>query len=154
MRKTKEITLQDNGNELTFKIKQMPVLQLESWTIRALFLVSPLIGGLEVNMADPMEMAKETFKGGFLNHLAEVDYKKAAPLLNELLECCSLVTDSSETKCTPGTIDGMISDPMTLLTLRKEVLTLNFAFLQEVLENLSIYQEKQNIAKPPVKTEA
>lgn len=39
MRKTKEITLQENGENLTFIIEQMPATKMQLWLLKALSLL-------------------------------------------------------------------------------------------------------------------
>ena len=64
--------------------------------------------------------------GDLLRALGAVDYEKARPLLNELLECCTPA--DAVTPLTPETADGIIEDVRTLFTLRKEALALNLGF--------------------------
>ena len=66
MRKEKVITINDRGNELTFKIKEMPALQLESWLIRA---------GLLLVGSGAFDSAEVTDAGDALNTFIKTDFK-------------------------------------------------------------------------------
>lgn len=126
MRNEKIIELEDRGNKLTFKIREMSATQLEDWTMRAVLVLAgagsdiPAGGGVE----------------GIGNYLAEhglaaignVDYAKAKPLLDEMLGCCYRVIDRMEEKVTPETADAYIKDMTTLFKLRVEALKTNFSF--------------------------
>ena len=63
-----------------------------------------------------------------LKALANVEYEKAQPLLDELLACCARTDAGVEQRCTPDTVDGYIEDVRTLFKLRVEAAKLNFGF--------------------------
>lgn len=136
MRKEITVTLQDRGESRTFKIREMSATQLESWGVRALLLLSAAIDikGLEVGNGMDFDVLNKLSSYLFVNgieRLSHIDYDKAQPLLDELLECCYRVDGGVEQKCTRNTVDGYISDIRTLLRLRGEALKLNFSFLAD-----------------------
>lgn len=63
-----------------------------------------------------------------LKALANVEYEKAQPLLDELLACCARTDAGVEQRCTPDSVDGYIEDVRTLFKLRVEAAKLNFGF--------------------------
>ena len=133
MRKEKIVTLDDRGNQLTFKIREMSALQLEGWIIRAGLLLAStgLLDERKGDLSNPGELARqvsETIGGGGLAALGRLDFDAARPLLDELLGCCFHLVDGVAHPLTPGTVDGVIADVRTLLALRKEALALNFSF--------------------------
>ena len=126
MRQVKDITLQDRGNSLTFRIREMSATQLEDWTMRAVLVLAgagsdiPANGGVE-------GIGKYLAEHG-LAAIGNVDYAKAKPLLDEMLACCFRVVDKLEEKVTPETADAYIMDMSTLFKLRLEAFRVNFSF--------------------------
>lgn len=141
MRKEKKIVVNDRGRELAFVVREMPATKLESWIVRAGLLIAGagladgLLGGKSagepLDVAHVMQAAGQMAAqgGDLLRALGAVDYEKARPLLNELLECCTPA--DAVTPLTPDTADGIIEDVRTLFTLRKEALALNFSFFAD-----------------------
>lgn len=145
MRKEIVVTLQDRGNDLTFKIKEMSASQLESWMIRALLLASA--AGVAVPDGANLHAAGAFLSDKGLTALGGVDFEKAKPLLDELLGCCYHVTGAnSMTRLTPEVVDGIICDVSTLLKLRAEAVKLNLGFLKPDDVKLSGSPEKDNTA--------
>lgn len=135
MRKEKTITLSDRGRELTFKIKEMPALQLERWLIRAGLLLAAAgfidTAAVQNDAGAAVEAAGKAFAEQGLKALAAVEYDKAEPLLNELLGCCSHCGAGIEQKITPEIVDGIIEDVRTIFALQKEAAALNLGFFAE-----------------------
>lgn len=151
MRKEITITLDDRGNPLTFKIREMSATHLESWLMRALLL---LAGNVDMDGVQDMDKAGKFLLANGLKGLANVEYEKAQPLLDELLSCCSRVVDGMEQKCTPATVDGFIQDVKTLFNLRVEALKLNLDFFGQGQESPSSSPVKVGIGKPRKNTAA
>lgn len=143
-RKEKRITIQDRGRSLTFVIREMAATQLESWIIRCLLLLvkAGISSGIG-NSAGLENMAQEVREGnyeqamsyistqGLSALLSKVNYEDAAPLLDELLGCCSRVVDGITQPCTDGTIDSYVFDFRTIFKLRAEAFMLNCGFFME-----------------------
>ncbi len=132
------IEIDDRGQMLTFKIKEMSAIQLERWLIRALL----LIAGSGTGVPDGSDL-KAT--GAFLADkglaaLGNIDMDKAQPLLDELLACCARVIENVEERCTPESV-GYIQDVKTLFALRTEAVKLNLGFLLPEDASLSGCQE-------------
>lgn len=130
MRKELKITLVDRGRNLDFKIKEMTSRRLESWLIRALFILAKSGADLpdNVGIKEAIEYIKKT---GYRSLILHLDVEAAQPLLDELLDCCYIVQERMETKLEGDIIDMHIMDVTTLLTLRMKALELNFGFLLE-----------------------
>lgn len=136
MRKEEIKILNDRGNELKFRIREMSATKLESWIIRAILILAR--GGNDLNVdiqgisggsEAAVDVAAKLITGGGLSALSKIDYEAAAPLLEELLNCCTRITESGvEQVCTTSTVDGYIQDVKTLFMLRVEALKLNFDF--------------------------
>ena len=143
-RKEKFITIQDRDQELTFKIREMPALRLESWMSRASAL---LIGtGAAGPLLSDVDDAGGALAESSLAALGNIDFDKAQPLLDELLACCSRVIEGIEERCTPQTVDNYILDVSTLLRLRMEAAALNLGFLGLVLEKLPDFLGSEHFA--------
>ena len=129
MRKTEIIKLMDDGKELTFRITQMPATKAERWANKAMFL---LIGaGKDIKKNAKIE--------DVIKVIASIDYDKAEPLYNELIECCTFLPDGNANGagigCTQDTIDAQIIDPRNLYKLRIASAKLNFSFFMSVLQS-------------------
>ena len=129
MRKTEIIKLVDDGKELTFRITQMPATKAERWANRAIFL---LIGAGK-------DIKKDSNIDDVIKAIASVDYDKAEPLYNELIECCTYLPDGNANGagigCTQDTIDAQIVDPLNLYKLRLASAKLNFSFFMSALQS-------------------
>ena len=129
MRKTEIIKLVDDGKELTFRITQMPATKAERWANKAMFL---LIGaGKDIKKNAKIE--------DVIKVVASIDYDKAEPLYNELIECCTFLPDGNANGagigCTQDTIDAQIIDPRNLYKLRMASAKLNFSFFMSALQS-------------------
>lgn len=135
MRKEKTITIDDRGNQLTFKIREMSATRLESWIIRAGLLLAGsglLPEGEKVrDTSDALNAAGRVMAERGLTALGAIDYEKARPLLDELLGCCYHVGAGFEHQLTPEVADGIIEDVKTLFTLRQEAMGINFGFFAD-----------------------
>lgn len=127
MRKESVITIDDRGTPLTFRVKEMSAMQLESWLMRAVILIVGS-GGKTSGIMDLQVAGKKLLESG-ITALGNVDYEKAKPLLDELLGCCSRKIDGGmDQKCTPEMMDGVVQDVRTIFKLRMEALKLNLGF--------------------------
>jgi len=126
MRNEKTIELEDRGNKLTFKVREMSATQLEDWTMRAVLVLAG--AGSDIPANGGVEGIGRYLAEHGLAAIGAVDYQKAKPLLDEMLGCCSRVIDRMEEKVTPETADAYIEDMSTLFKLRMEALKLNFSF--------------------------
>ena len=129
MRKTEIIKLMDDGQERTFRITQMPATKAERWANRAMFLI---IGAGK-------DIKKDATLDDVIRMIASIDYDKAEPLYNELIECCTFLPDGNANGagigCTQDTIDAQIIDPMNLYKLRMAAAKLNFGFFMSALQS-------------------
>lgn len=126
MRKTKEITLQENGENLIFIIEQMPATKMQLWLLKAL----SLLCGTELASMDFSLLQKEFKTKGFAL-LQGLDIAKAEPLINELYSCVRRKVDNALIQVSEQNIDSIITDVRTLFALQKEILTHNFDFFTE-----------------------
>ena len=130
--KTAQLTL-DKGRDAgkKFEIKEMPAAQADNWAMRALFALAN--GGVDLGFDPRMGMA--AMAGFALNALGRVDPAVGIPLLNELLECVSIVPSGGIPRSLDLSLND-IEDFANLWVLRKEVFKLHTDFLQSVLGSI------------------
>lgn len=136
MRKEIIVNLTDDGNELTFKIKQMSAIKQERWINKVLILAagSNVLSGMfsSFKLSGLSNQLKNMDIDKFLDMFGKMDYEKIEPLYNELLECCSYVPDKNNLNFTTAlnadNADSIIGDVQTLYKLRLEALKINFNF--------------------------
>ena len=124
MRKEIEITIEEGRDAgKTFKIVEMPASQMDRWATRAICLFGKSGNGIAVlaNMDT----------GNLLEMLSKIDYEKAEPLLNELLECASFKKDGVYVAMKGALVDSVVEDWTTIFRLRMEALHLSLDFLEE-----------------------
>ena len=142
--KTKDITLsigRDAGKKL--RITELPVQQADRWATRVLLIIAG--GDIDVssiNMAtlgnlkvDPIGGMLELIRLGWstLQRLSTHE-DRALELLNELIECASVVTSKGDTR--PLQIEDDIQEFASLSVIRFEAFTLYSSTLKEGLIQL------------------
>lgn len=135
MREQKIVSIIEDGNELTFRVTQMPATKAERWLNRALSALAGAASGNASLSGLQQRLAGEKALEELFKIFGALDYEKVEPLYNELLECCEHIPEKNNlnfsTPCSQATIDGIVGDPMTLYRLRLEALKLNFSFFQK-----------------------
>ena len=133
MRKEITVTLNDRGNELTFRIREMPATKVERWIIKLAGALSAT-GVFSADVADGVDAQKAIadflLKGG-LSKLGAVtkDYDEVIqPLIDELYTCVEQKVGNAYFALTPDVIDAKIEDVRTLFNLQKEILKLHLDF--------------------------
>lgn len=131
MLKEKLITINDNGNPIQFKVKQLTATKQEELIVKALLLLANKeIGDVDVDKLrdNPSGVLDSKVIFGALEKL---DYTKVKEISDVLLGCCYRIIGKVEERCTPDTVDGYIEDFRTLLTLKKEAFQLSFGFFAQ-----------------------
>ena len=135
MRQEKIVTLNDRGEELTFKIKEMPATQLQKWLLRAgmILLSSGVLSDLERGQAEDGNIIGAALgavsRGGIsIFKDARIDIDAVQPLIDELLKCCYRMSEGVAVQVTPEIVDAMITDIRTLFALEAEAAKINFNF--------------------------
>jgi hypothetical protein len=126
-RKTATIRIDAKGrdNGKVFIITEMSALAAEEWAGRALFAM--MNAGVEI----PDSIANAGLAGVAslgISSLTKVSFDSAKPLLDEMLGCVQI---QPSPKVTRPLIDDDIEEVATLLTLRKEVLSLHIDFFTD-----------------------
>ena len=141
MRKEKTIVIDDRGRSLTFKIREMSALRLESWIARAgiLLAATGILNETKADVRNVGDIAASVGRmmGDFgISALGKLDYDKARPLLDELLSCCSRVDAGVEQPLTPDVLEGFIEDVRTCSRCARKL-----------LRSISVFSRKA--ARPP-----
>lgn len=142
MLKTKTITLTDNGNQLTFKVKQMPAIPRQDWLNELIVQCAAAGVDIDVNDISSLGSVMNIVKKYGLGAIGNIQYAKLRPLLMQLLGCCYRVIGAAEEQVTEQTAAAYIEDIKTIYKLYAEVISVNFFSG----ESLSAYLEKANTA--------
>jgi len=126
-RRTVTVKLEDRGVEKTFFLTEMSAVDAENWALELFFLMAG--AGVEV----PDDVANrglgEIAKMG-LDALKGVDFYKAKPLLDRLMDCVQIIPDPNTPYVMRKLDETDIDDVKTRLLLKKEVFKLHTDFLK------------------------
>lgn len=143
MLKNKNVTIDDNGNKLTFVVRQMPALKAWHWCNKVILLLCE--AGADIPLENGFTGAVEYIREHGLGVLGRLDYAKAQPLMEELLQQCSRLVDRMETQVTPESCEAYIEDVRTLYLLEKEAFMISLPFFKA--GGASTTQDSQNTVK-------
>ncbi|MDG6310301.1 hypothetical protein P9Z71_08725 [Glaesserella parasuis] len=130
--KTKKITIEKGRDAgITFKITEMPIAKADKWATKVLLAL--MSGGFQVPNANEGMLGIARVA---LSALREIPEEKALPLLDELMDCVEIVTESGATSAVDLSL-GDVQDITTLWLLRKEALSLHIDFLGQGLTPIS-----------------
>lgn len=134
MRKQTTITINDDGNELTFKITQLSATQLEIFLLKATKLLakSGLLNA-QINKRDGVDALGE-IADVMLNNLPQalsaLDVDQASELIGDLLEkCVEKIDGKLSRRMTPLEVESVISTLPALFELQKQTVKFNLDFL-------------------------
>lgn len=130
-----EVTLEENGRELTFRIKKMPATK--SFRFSALlgkeFLKLGVINNDTLNQeGDIFSVLKQVMLDDGLQRLGEIDEESLERIAAMLLETTEFKVGKACTRLSWDTVDQYIQNLLTLLMLLKEAIMVNIGFLQNV----------------------
>lgn len=132
MRKEEIITINDRGNELTFRIREMPATQLEGWLFRVGTALASTGFAKTEDIADGIDTTKYIanllMKDG-LRFLGNLDYEKVVkPLVDDLYSCVEQKVGEAYLAVTADNIDSKVEDIRSLFAIQKAVITLHLGF--------------------------
>jgi len=132
MRKEEIITINDRGNELTFRIREMPATQLEGWLFRVGTALASTGFAKTEDIADGIDTTKYIanllVKDG-LRFLGNLDYEKVVkPLVDDLYSCVEQKVGEAYLAVTADNIDSKVEDIRSLFAIQKAVITLHLGF--------------------------
>lgn len=133
MRKEVFITLQDGGNDVMFRITQMPAIPQARWVSKALIMLANTGVVTNFNVFEVDKLKKQFEKDGIkmlVDLIGKLEYEKVEPLLNELLACCAHVPDKTKrnfvVNMTADNLDSVIGDFQNVYKLAFEAFNVNF----------------------------
>jgi len=111
-----------------FRLREMPAMQAEKWAMRAFMLVAR--SGVDIGtMRGPGSGGMQELALLGVQALMTVRYEEAEPLLDEMLQCVSIVPDPKHPEIVRRLVgDDDIEDVQTILALRNEVFKLHTGF--------------------------
>ena len=153
MRKEITVTLNDRGNELTFRIREMPATKAERWIIKLAGALSAT-GVFSADVADGVDAQKaiaDFLLSGGLSKLGAVtkDYDEVIqPLIDELYTCVEQKVGNAYFALTPDVIDAKIEDVRTLFNLQKEIVKLHLDFFVPGADSASTARQPREGSEP------
>ena len=132
MLKEKIVTIDDNGNLLKFRVRQLPATKQEELIFTVLLLIANKDMG-DIDSAKIRENPQALLANpkAIFSILEKLNYQKIKPVADMLLSCCYRMAGNMEEQCTSDTVDGYISSFVTLLKLKQAALEVNFDFFGE-----------------------
>ena len=127
MRKVKDVTVPNTKNRdkgKVFRLTEMPASKAEAWAIHTM----TLIASTGVNLPD--NIIKYGWAGLAivgLDALLKVDYHRARPLLDEMMECVQIIPDAAR-PIPHAVTDDDIEEVETRLWLRDQVFEIHSGF--------------------------
>lgn len=123
MRNIVDIAITAEGRDAgkTFRLTEMSASAAENWAIRAFMAIAK--GGMEIPDGIPQSIAGIAILG--FKALAGADYATAKPLMDEMMGCVQVLTDSGIAR---KPVEEDIEEVATRLQLRKEVFELHTGF--------------------------
>lgn len=127
MRKTRDVSISGDGRDKgkLFRITEMPAERVEDWGLR--FFLGLARAGFEV----PEEIKDMGMRGLAiigLRGLGGLTYEDAKILMDDMMECVTIVRDQSHPETASALLDGDIEEVSTRVQLRKEVFELHTGF--------------------------
>lgn len=139
MLKTIDITLQDRGKDLNFRITEMSAWKFQHFLLKVIAeLIKTGILDQDTDDNDPgslMQSAAQALSSGALTRLGNINPDKVQELAAELLSCVEFKVDKAYTKMSADNIDMYVQDVATLFQLQKEVIKLHVGFFQSVFRS-------------------
>lgn len=123
--KTVAITAEGRDKGKMFQLTEMPVYKAEKWAARAIL----AIASVSSDSPDPTDGVGGLANINF-NDLSKVNFDQAEPLLDDMMVCVKVHPNPNDLNVVrllmPEADD--IEELATMLTLRKEILALQFDF--------------------------
>ena len=131
MRKTKNITIVDNGNELKFKLIALSAMQQQRWIAKA-FTTLAESGLLEVDVNSlNLKQIIDAIKAKGLGFIGRLDSDKINDLLIELVsKTAKRMNGTGFTELNERELENTFESIKALIELEKECFNISFDFFQ------------------------
>lgn len=131
MRKTKNLTIIDNGNEIKFKLIALSAMQQQRWLAKA-FTTLAESGLLEMDVSSlDLSQIINAIKAKGLGFLGRLDSDKINDLLVDLVfKTAQKMTGAGITQLTESELENTFENIRSLVELEKECFNISFDFFQ------------------------
>ena len=131
MRKTKNITIVDNGNELKFKLIALSAMQQQRWIAKAFTtLAESGLLEMDVNSLD-LNQIVNAIKAKGLGFIGRLDSDKINDLLIELVsKTAKRMNGTGFTELNERELENTFESIKALIELEKECFNISFDFFQ------------------------
>lgn len=131
MRKTKNLTIKDNGNEIKFKLIALSAMQQQRWLAKA-FTTLAESGLLEMDVSSlDLSQIINAIKAKGLGFLGRLDSDKINDLLVELVsKTAQKMSGAGVTELTESELEKTFENIRSLVELEKECFNISFDFFQ------------------------
>lgn len=131
MRKTKNITINDNGNELKFKLIALSAMQQQRWIAKA-FTTLAESGLLEIDVNSlNLNQIVNAIKAKGLGFIGRLDSDKINDLLIELVsKTAKRMNGTGFTELNERELENTFESINALIELEKECFNISFDFFQ------------------------
>lgn len=131
MRKTKNLTIKDNGNEIKFKLIALSAMQQQRWLAKA-FTTLAESGLLEMDVSNlDLSQIINAIKAKGLGFLGRLDSDKINDLLVDLVsKTAQKMTGVGFTQLTEKELENTFENIRSLVELEKECFNISFDFFQ------------------------
>lgn len=131
MRKTKNLTIIDNGNEIKFKLIALSAMQQQRWLAKA-FTTLAESGLLEMDVSSlDLSQIINAIKAKGLGFLGRLDSDKINDLLVDLVsKTAQKMSGAGVTQLTEKELENTFENIRSLVELEKECFNISFDFFQ------------------------
>ena len=131
MRKTKNLTIIDNGNEIKFKLIALSAMQQQRWLAKA-FTTLAESGLLEMDVSSlDLSQIINAIKAKGLGFLGRLDSDKINDLLVDLVsKTAQKMSGAAVTQLTESELEITFENIRSLVELEKECFNISFDFFQ------------------------
>lgn len=144
-----EVTLNDDGRDLTFRIKKMPAtkaFRFSALLVKEFLKLGVIDADLLKQEGDIFSALKQVMLNDGLKRLGEIEIEALERIAAMVIETTEFKTGKAYTRLSWDTVDQYAPSLLTLLMLLQHAIMLNIGFLQNV-SGLSIptsAQEENN----------
>jgi hypothetical protein len=124
-RKIIDVTINDRGEDKTFRITELSASAAEAWASQLFFAMAN--SGIEI----PEDLEEMGFAGIMqmgIGALGKLKYEEVKPLLDKMMECVQFYPDPFNKLVVRMLLEEDIEDVQTRLKLRKEIIKLHVDF--------------------------
>lgn len=130
-----EVTLNDDGRDLTFRIKKMPAtkaFRFSALLVKEFLKLGVINNDLLKQEGDIFSALKQVMLNDGLQRLGEIEVEALERIAAMVIETTEFKAGKAYTRLSWDTVDQYTPSLLTLLMLLKEAIMLNIGFLQNV----------------------